>query len=194
MPNDMTIPAVQAIAASPQPRPARTTTAEPRAAEPRPYVNPTLRLDRDVGLVVMEFRDDDGKVTTIPNERQLAAYRAHQEAAADLASARNAIETSAAFPEIEGFAEPRLGFGEANTSPAATETPATGANPSTLSPDSARPATPSPIGLMPPGAIPSGAIPSGAMPTGSTPTGSTPTGPALASSDGSAPVAGPARG
>lgn len=83
MPNDMTIPAVQAIASLPDPRNDRSTrssSAEPRPATPGPYVNPTLRLDTDVGLVVMEFRDDAGTVTTIPSERQLAAYRAHQDA------------------------------------------------------------------------------------------------------------------
>lgn len=183
MPNDMMIPAVQAIASAAEPRPvrsARTTTAEPRAAEPRPYVNPTLRLDADVGVVVMEFRDDAGRSTTIPNERQLAAYRAHQEAMSDLASARNAIETSAAFSDVEGFAEPQLGFGEPDTSSAATAMPAAGttpsppSNPPPLSAASTRPATPGPTPAEPP-------------PTALA-------GPAPPTSDGPAPVARPARG
>jgi len=81
MPNDLTIPAVQATTSSPDPpksRSAPAAKAEPQAAPPRPYVNPTLRLDAALGLVVMEFRDDAGTLTaTIPSERQIEAYRAH---------------------------------------------------------------------------------------------------------------------
>lgn len=43
--------------------------------------NPTLRLDPGLALVVIEFRDGDGKVReTIPTEAQLEAYRASQRA------------------------------------------------------------------------------------------------------------------
>ena len=188
----MMIPAVQAIAASPEPRPVRaprTTTAEPRAAEPRPYVNPTLRLDADAGLVVMEFRDDNGTVTTIPNERQLAAYRAHQEASADLASARNAIETSAAFTEVDGFAEPQLAFGEPAIASAAPGTPATGTSPSPAAnppPLSAAPARLAPPGLLPPNSTPTGPAPPG-------PATARTAGPVPPGNDGSAPAAGPPR-
>jgi len=178
----MTIPAVQAIAATPDPRTARssrTQASEPRSAAPAPYVNPTLRLDADAGLVVMEFRHNDGSVTTIPNERQLAAYRAHQEASADLASARNAIETSTPSPTVDGFAEPQLAFDGPNTS--ATGMPAAGAKPSL---PSAEPAGPAPTGLMAPGSMPTGPEPTG--PVTSRTAGSRPP-----SNDGSA--AGPAR-
>jgi hypothetical protein len=38
--------------------------------------NPTLRLDPELEIVVLEFRDDNGRVrNTIPTEQQLAAYR-----------------------------------------------------------------------------------------------------------------------
>ena len=38
--------------------------------------NPTLRLDAALGLVVVEYRDDRGTITTsIPSQRALAAYR-----------------------------------------------------------------------------------------------------------------------
>jgi hypothetical protein len=38
--------------------------------------NPTLRLDFELEIVVLEFRDDNGRVrNTIPTEQQLAAYR-----------------------------------------------------------------------------------------------------------------------
>jgi hypothetical protein len=46
--------------------------APPISARP----NPAIRLDGALGLVVIEFRDASGAVTsTIPSERQLAAYR-----------------------------------------------------------------------------------------------------------------------
>ena len=49
--------------------------AEPAPA-PSPIINPTLRLDAALGLVVIEFRNDSGTVTTsIPSERQIAAYQ-----------------------------------------------------------------------------------------------------------------------
>ena len=49
--------------------------AEPAPA-PSPIINPTLRLDAALGLVVIEFRNDSGAVTTsIPSERQIAAYQ-----------------------------------------------------------------------------------------------------------------------
>jgi hypothetical protein len=84
MPNELTIPAVQAAAMTPEPaRP--QVKASPRsdapAATPRPYLNPSLRLDAALGLVVIEFRDETGKLTsTIPSQRQIDAYRAHQDA------------------------------------------------------------------------------------------------------------------
>lgn len=82
MPNDMTIPAVKAVTTNPDPPASRSSgskRAEPVPAAASPYVNPTLRLDGELGLVVMEFRDDSGSLTTtIPSERQIEAYRAHQ--------------------------------------------------------------------------------------------------------------------
>ncbi|HEY2619423.1 MAG TPA: hypothetical protein VGI78_18930 [Acetobacteraceae bacterium] len=49
--------------------------AEPAPA-PSPIINPTLRLDAALGLVVIEFRNDSGAVTTsIPSERQIEAYQ-----------------------------------------------------------------------------------------------------------------------
>lgn len=39
--------------------------------------NPRLRVDRDLGVLVIEFRDMTGKVTvSIPTPRELEAYRA----------------------------------------------------------------------------------------------------------------------
>jgi hypothetical protein len=61
-------------------------TAAPAAAAPvkaKPvqlYVNPTSQVDPGLGLVVLEFHDATGKlVNSIPSQRQLNAYRTHQE-------------------------------------------------------------------------------------------------------------------
>jgi hypothetical protein len=45
-------------------------------ANPSPITNPSQRLDRALGIVVLEFRNDAGAVTTsIPSQRQLQAYQ-----------------------------------------------------------------------------------------------------------------------
>lgn len=53
----------------------------PAAAVPV-FANPALRLDPGLGLVVLEFRDAQGKVErTLPTARALAAYRTAARAA-----------------------------------------------------------------------------------------------------------------
>ncbi|MDR3539191.1 MAG: hypothetical protein P4L71_22070 [Acetobacteraceae bacterium] len=85
MPNELSIQGV-----SPLNTTGDTTTepkgeafAPPAAATPVSsplYVNPSLRLDPTLGLVVIEFRDPSGSVTSsIPSQRQLQAYRLHQQ-------------------------------------------------------------------------------------------------------------------
>ena len=87
MPNELTIQPVQTAQA------ASETTAEPKAAPfptphishpaptSQPYTNPSLHLDASLGLVVIEFRDEAGAITSsIPSQRQIEAYRMHQEA------------------------------------------------------------------------------------------------------------------
>ena len=55
--------------------PARPGVALPAVTAPA-LPNPTLRLDPGLGLVVLEFRDAQGRVEkTLPTERALAAYR-----------------------------------------------------------------------------------------------------------------------
>jgi len=55
------------------------TATQPRS-QAQPYVNPSLRLDPALGLVVIEFHDDSGTLTSsIPSERQIEAYRRHQD-------------------------------------------------------------------------------------------------------------------
>jgi hypothetical protein len=85
MPNELTIQPIGPVPGS------ADTSNEPKAehfpvpqeTQPtthQPYANPSLRLDAALGLVVIEFRNDAGSVTSsIPSERQLQAYRMHQE-------------------------------------------------------------------------------------------------------------------
>jgi len=49
----------------------------PEKLAPLAPPNPSLRLDPELEIVVLEFRDEAGQVrNTIPTEQQLAAYRA----------------------------------------------------------------------------------------------------------------------
>jgi hypothetical protein len=81
MPNDLAIQPLTSVrtgsaivgeaktANQPPPQP------EP-AANPSPTTNPSLRLDPALGIVVLEFRNDAGAVTTsVPSQRQLQAYQ-----------------------------------------------------------------------------------------------------------------------
>jgi len=101
----MTIPAIQAIATNADPPPPRSPASkrsEAPPAAPSPYVNPTLRLDAELGLVVMEFRDDSGSLTaTIPSERQIEAYRAHQEPSPGRTTADDAQPAEPAAPPAQ---------------------------------------------------------------------------------------------
>jgi len=61
------------------PKMAAASVSQP-SAEPAPaaslIINPTLRLEPALGLVVIEFRNDSGAITTsIPSERQIEAYQ-----------------------------------------------------------------------------------------------------------------------
>jgi hypothetical protein len=83
MPNDISVQAV-AVARTgsdnaADPKMAAASALPPQAEPvpaPSPIVNPTLRLDAALGLVVIEFRNDSGAITTsIPSERQIEAYQ-----------------------------------------------------------------------------------------------------------------------
>lgn len=93
MASDLSVPRVGAPAAAVEPGRVRGAGQAPRnVVAPtdlpsgvgdggKPMPNPTLRLDPGLALVVIEFRDGDGKVReTIPTEAQLEAYRASQRA------------------------------------------------------------------------------------------------------------------
>ncbi len=62
--------------------PVKPASAAEAAPKPAPlYANPAIKFDPTVGLVVIEFRNDAGKIQdSIPNPRQLNAYRTHQTA------------------------------------------------------------------------------------------------------------------
>ena len=81
MPPDLTVPALagqQAAQIAPTPPARAVTEGAPVASGPQ-YPNPSLRLDRGLGLVVIEFHAHGGEVTrSIPSQRQLDAYRSHQ--------------------------------------------------------------------------------------------------------------------
>ena len=84
MPNELTIPSLPSIPAhspgsggikggGPGPPPAVRGTAQSLA-------NPSLRLDPALGLVVIEFHDRSGAISSsIPSPRQIEAYRMHQQ-------------------------------------------------------------------------------------------------------------------
>jgi hypothetical protein len=57
-----------------QPAPAQEAVAKPVPL----FVNPSFQFDPTVGMVVINFHNDVGKVTnSIPTQRQLEAYRAN---------------------------------------------------------------------------------------------------------------------
>ena len=86
MPSDLTVRAVVSITGPSenvaQPKPESfipPATASPPPTGP-PIANPSLRFDAALGLVVIEFRDASGKITTsIPTQRQMEAYRMYSE-------------------------------------------------------------------------------------------------------------------
>jgi hypothetical protein len=87
MSNDLSIQAKLPIlgsgdlAAPPRGNSAKPVATTPEAKPVKLYVNPAMVFDPTVGMVVMEFHDDTGALTnSVPTQRQLAAYRTHQEA------------------------------------------------------------------------------------------------------------------
>ena len=65
-----------------QTRGSTSVQAPAQPAAPKPvqfYVNPSHQFDPTVGIEVLQFHDSSGVVSsTIPSQRQLAAYRSHQ--------------------------------------------------------------------------------------------------------------------
>lgn len=86
MPNELTIHPVSTVTPAGESHgDAKSEAFVPSAPQQAPsqaqaYLNPSLRLDAALGLVVIEFHDDSGALTSsIPSERQIEAYRRHQE-------------------------------------------------------------------------------------------------------------------
>ncbi len=90
MPSDLRITtAPSATAGSETAASARLPVAPPTSAPsatavasttPNPTPNPTLELDPALGLVVIQFHNDSGVVTSsIPSQQQINAYRLWQE-------------------------------------------------------------------------------------------------------------------
>ena len=82
MPNERSVSAVAAVGgasenpAEPKAEPFTPPSHAPPVRRASPIPNPQMRLDPALGLVVIEFRDTSGAVTTsIPSQRQLSAYR-----------------------------------------------------------------------------------------------------------------------
>lgn len=82
MPSDLSVKAVGPVLgasenpAGPKPEIFTPPAQAPPAPAPVLVANPTLRFDAASGLVVLEYRDESGDVTTsIPTLRQIEAYR-----------------------------------------------------------------------------------------------------------------------
>jgi len=82
MPSELNVQAIAGVTsgaenpAEPQAESFVSPAQAPSVQSASPMPNPQLRLDPALGLVVIEFRDASGTVTTsIPSQRQLNAYR-----------------------------------------------------------------------------------------------------------------------
>lgn len=86
MPSDLSIPTVPPInagtenAGNGRMSAAASAPAESAAPATLSAPNPTLELDAALGLVVIQFRNDNGAViSSIPTQQQIAAYQLWQE-------------------------------------------------------------------------------------------------------------------
>jgi hypothetical protein len=85
MPNDLSVNAVTQVnlgndAVVPSKPMPTAAPVEQAAPTPFPSLNPSLQLDSALGIVVLEFRNSSGTITSsIPSQQQLAAYRQWQE-------------------------------------------------------------------------------------------------------------------
>ncbi len=88
-------------AAAAPPAPARAGEASvggaAEAGSGKPSLpNPSLRLDSQLGLVVIEFRNDSGMVTeSIPTQRQLQAYRDSERTGSNTSAAPVTVQQTA---------------------------------------------------------------------------------------------------
>jgi hypothetical protein len=82
MPNDLAVQPLTAVRANTEigSEAKAPVNLPPLQPEPTtnlsPITNPSLRLDPALGIVVLEFHNDAGAVTTsVPSQRQLQAYQ-----------------------------------------------------------------------------------------------------------------------
>lgn len=77
MPSDLTIHSAASAAAAAQPEPPGTKNLPVGAAlTPVIPVTPTLTVNPETGIVVIDFRNEAGEiVSSIPTAQQLSAYR-----------------------------------------------------------------------------------------------------------------------
>ena len=123
MPNELSIKAVAAVTgasenpADPQAEPLTPPAHAPPARAASPNPNPQLRLDPALGLVVIEFRDASGTITTsIPSQRQLEAYRMWEQTHTDATGPPPTLPSTTGLPSLT------------TSGPAAAPTPATTAD------------------------------------------------------------------
>jgi hypothetical protein len=140
--------------------PASTAAASTGSALTRlsiSYPNPSLRLDYQLGLVVIEFRDPSGAVTrTIPSAQQLAAYQQWSETGAgtnplSIGLVPTTATGSAVSPHQVGIPLPSAGTATGNGTNTGTGTGTGGNAPATTPTGTAAPSTsataaPTPIG------------------------------------------------
>ena len=95
-----------------------TGAAPPPASSDLGPTNPRLRIDRDLGMVVIEFRDSTGRVSvSLPTPRELEAYRAAILFGAEMPADVRAMNISPGSPSS---ARPSVAMpSEAETPPAA---------------------------------------------------------------------------
>lgn len=78
----------------------RVAGSAPPAASPEVGpANPRMRLDRDLGMVVIEFRDSAGRVSvSLPTPREIEAYRASLKFGADVPPGVKALNVTPGEP------------------------------------------------------------------------------------------------
>ncbi len=104
MPNDLSIQAAPLVntgnCGTACVRPAATAVSVEQAVpvpSSSPSPNPTMELNAALGLVVIEFRNDAGVVTSsIPTQQQLEAYRLWQESGSGPAPSLGPVAMDAA--------------------------------------------------------------------------------------------------
>ena len=71
----------------------------PVASQETGPANPRMRIDRDLGMVVIEFRDAAGRVNvSLPTEREIDAYRASIKFGAELPADLKGMNTTPGGP------------------------------------------------------------------------------------------------